>query len=70
MTPPRPEVDAVVSKLTKAQRDAIVDGLARYTDPNTTRSLRKKALCERRGTMLTMLGLAVRNSIIEQEQAK
>lgn len=68
MSDPTPNIKAIVAKLSEAQRRALLDGLARYMDPNTTRALRKKGLCESRGSMLTMTGLLVRNHLTQGDE--
>lgn len=57
------DINQIAKGLSDAMREAIVDGLARYMDPNTTKALRRKGLCEHRGSMLTMLGLQVRTHL-------
>lgn len=54
-----------IAMLSEAQRAAIVDGLARYVDPNTIRALRRKGLVESRSIMLTMRGLEARALLLK-----
>jgi len=55
---------AILDGLSAVQRQAIRDCLTRYMDPNTTKALRRKGLCEGRGSMLTMDGLAIREALL------